>query len=67
MARISVSAAERILKMAGAERVSAEAAREFAEVIERIGMEIATGAVELANHAGRRTVKASDVKLASRM
>ena len=56
----------RILKKSGAQRVSDESAAELRRVIEEIAEAIAKNAVEDANHAGRKTVKAEDVKLASK-
>jgi len=56
----------RILKKSGAQRVSDESAVELRRVIEEIAEAIAKNAVDLANHAGRKTVKAEDVKLASK-
>ncbi len=54
----------RIFKKGGAERVSDEAVRELAKFFELYGEKIAKQANELALHAGRKTVKASDVRLA---
>jgi len=63
---LGLSAMYRILKKSGAERVSDESAIELRRVIEEIAEAIAKNAVEDANHAGRKTVKADDVKLASK-
>ena len=63
---LGVSAMYRILKKAGAERVSDESAEELRRVLENIGTEIAKNAVDMSKHAGRKTVKAEDVKLASK-
>lgn len=63
---LGLSAMYRILKKAGAERVSDESADELRRVIEEIADSIAKNAVELSSHAGRKTVKGEDVKLASK-
>ena len=63
---LGVSAMYRILKKAGADRVSDESADELRRVIEDIAIEIAKNAVDMSIHAGRKTVYAEDVKLASK-
>jgi histone H3/H4 len=63
---LGVSAMYRILKKAGAERVSDESADELRRVLEDIAIEIAKNAVDMSKHAGRKTVKGEDVKLASK-
>ena len=63
---LGLSAMYRILKKAGAERVSDESADELRRVLEDIAVEIAKNAVDMTKHAGRKTVKAEDVKLASK-
>ena len=63
---LGLSAMYRILKKSGAQRVSDESAIELRRVVEEIAEAIAKNAVEDANHAGRKTVKAEDVKLVSK-
>ncbi len=63
---LGLSAMYRILKKSGAQRVSDESAVELRRVIEEIAEAIAKNAVEMSSHAGRKTVKAEDVKLASK-
>ncbi len=61
-----LSAMYRILKKSGAQRVSEESADELRRSVEEVAVTIAKSAVEMANHASRKTVKADDVKLASK-
>ena len=63
---LGLSAMYRILKKSGAQRVSDESAVELRRVIEEIAEAIAKNAVDMSGHAGRKTVKADDVKLASK-
>ncbi len=56
----------RLLKKSGAHRISEESAEELRRVTEEVASAVAKNAVDLCEHAGRRTVKAEDVKLASR-
>lgn len=56
---------ERIIRKAGAERVSEGAVEELKDAVEEVGEEIARDAIEMADHAGRKTVKASDVEMSA--
>jgi histone H3/H4 len=61
-----LAAMYRIIKKSGADRVSDDAADELRKVLEEVASKIATSAVELAGHAGRKTLKPEDVRLASK-
>ena len=63
---IPLAAMEKIMKQCGAERVSNKAKAALKETLEEIAENIAHEAVRYAIHAGRKTVKASDIKLASK-
>jgi len=63
---LGLSAMYRILKKSGSQRVSDESAVELRRVIEEIAEAIAKNAVDMSSHAGRKTVKAEDVNLASK-
>ena len=56
---------EKLIRDAGAHRVSAGAIARMNEILTNYGMEVAKYAVEIARHGGRKTVKDEDVKLAS--
>ena len=63
---LPLAAMEKILKQCGADRVSDKAKVALKNTMEDLADQIAVKAVNLAKHAGRVTVKASDVKLASK-
>ncbi|MDG6953342.1 MAG: NFYB/HAP3 family transcription factor subunit [Nitrososphaerota archaeon] len=60
-----LAAVYRVIKKAGAERVGDDAAIELRSELEALGVQISKRAVTLAAHAGRKTVKPADIKLAS--
>ena len=61
---LPLAAMEKILKQGGADRVSDKAKVALKNAIEEIANEISVKAIKLANHAGRKTIKAEDIKLA---
>ncbi len=63
---LPLAAMERILKKAGAERVSEDAKEALKEVLEEYGEKIGKKAVDLSKHSGRKTIKKEDLKLASK-
>ena len=66
MAELALAPFERIMRENGASRISQSAVEELRDVIEEIAIDVATRAIQLANHAGRKTVTAADVKKAIR-
>lgn len=66
MADIPIAPVDRIMRKAGASRVSEEAAKAMADELYQYCMEIGFEAAKLAQHAGRKTVTPDDVKLAVR-
>ncbi len=63
---IPLAAMEKIMKSVGADRVSDKAKATLKNIIEDIAEDIASDAVKFAMHAGRKTVKAGDIKLAAK-
>ncbi len=63
---LGLSAMYRILKKSGAHRVSDESADELRRIIEDVALSIAKSAVEMSTHAGRKTVRGEDEKLAAK-
>jgi histone H3/H4 len=61
---LPAAAFKKIIKKAGGQRVSISAANALCEVACDTATDIATRAVRLSNHAGRKTVTAEDVRLA---
>lgn len=56
---------EKLIRNAGARRVSADAISGLNEIISEYGTKIAKFSIDIAKHNGRKTVKENDVKLAS--
>ncbi len=67
MTELSQSAVERILKKAGAGRVSADATTTLADLMEEYGLFLAKEAKKMSDHAGRKTMRGSDVRMAAEM
>jgi histone H3/H4 len=65
MTELSQSAVERIMKNAGAERVSADAAETLSGLMEEYGMFLTKEAKKMSDHAGRKTLRGSDIRMAA--
>ena len=63
---LPLAAMEKLLKKCGASRVSEDAKIAMKEILEQYGEQIGEKAVRFAQHSGRKTVKADDVKLATK-
>lgn len=66
MAEIPLATCERLLREAGAKRVSKEATREFADYIIKITQALSIEAGEFSDHFGRKTITEKDVNLAKK-
>ena len=65
MSELSNAAVERILKKSGAGRVSADATTTLADLMEEYGAFIAKEAKKMSDHAGRKTVRGADIRMAA--
>lgn len=61
---LSHASIDKLIRKVGAERVSEDAAIALAAYLDEEALVVARQAVELAEHAGRKTVKAEDIRLA---
>lgn len=66
MAKLPVAPIERIMKKAGAERISEEAKNAMIDELEEYAANLARRSTETARYVGRKTVKAEDIKLATK-
>lgn len=64
MTEISKAPIARLLSQAGGDRISAEAVDEMVKYTEDYVLKIGDEASKLCAHAGRKTIKADDIKLA---
>ncbi|WP_405305107.1 histone family protein [Methanobrevibacter sp.] len=64
MSEIPKAPIARIIKDAGAERVSEDAKAELAAYVEQVARDVAVEANKVAKIAKRKTIKADDIKLA---
>jgi len=62
---IKVAPMHKLIKRAGAARVSEESANALGKALEEIGIKVAKEAIDYARHAGRKTVKARDIEIAA--
>jgi len=63
---LSTVAIHRLIEKAGAGRVGDGAVESLKEVLENIALQISKDAIDFASHAGRRTIRAEDIKLAAK-
>ncbi len=65
MSGFSRARVEKIIRNAGAFRVSGDAINQLNEILTDYSTNLAKYAVGIAQHSGRKTVKESDIKLAA--
>jgi len=63
---IPLAPLERLLRKAGAKRVSKSAVREFAHVIADYAHDLSVEALTFAKHTGRKTIVGADVRMAKK-
>ncbi len=63
---IPVAPVDRLIRKAGAGRVSDKGAERLAQILEEVGEYLARRAFELTEHSGRKTITDKDIELAYR-
>ena len=66
MVEIPDSSIDRIIRKAGAERVSKSAITVLQNELEEYGLKISRVAIEIATYAGKKTIEDTDITLALR-
>lgn len=66
MSDLPIAALDRLIRKAGAERVSEDAAQELGKILSEVAIDVSKQAIELARHAKRKTVTGEDIKLATK-
>ncbi len=61
---IPVAPIDRLIRKAGAGRVSDKGAEKLAQILEELGEYLAKRAFEITEHAGRKTITDKDIELA---
>ena len=64
---ISLNSMENILREAGAKRVAHAAKKKLREEVEAYALDIAKQSLTFTSHAGRQTVKESDINAVSKL
>ncbi len=63
---LAMNPMRKICKKAGATRISKTAAKALAKELDELGFKIAKEAIDYAKYAGRITLKAEDIEIASK-
>lgn len=66
MTELPIAAVDRLIRKAGAERVSEEAAEELSKILGDVAIDISKQAIELSKHAKRKTITKNDIQLATK-
>ena len=64
MSELPIAAVDRIIRKATGIRVSEDAAKALAEILEEKGEKLSQQAAQFAKHANRKTITEADIKLA---
>jgi histone H3/H4 len=62
----AITTIQRVFRRNGGQRIADDAAKELSKALEEVSYKISKQAIEFAAHAGRETIKAEDIRLASK-